>query len=116
MLRTAPQLSGYHFASRYESCSEVSGDFYEYIQRSQDDSFAQGDVSGHGIQAGRPASMAKKVLAMHAKRGDDPVSVLPEVNDDLADDLGGQSCIHHLRHLRSSRGTLLKLVLAITPP
>ena len=91
MLREAPQVAGYRFASRFESCSEVSGDFYEYISLPDNRiGFAQGDVSGHGIQAGLVMSMAKKVLAIHAKRGDDPVQVLSEVNDDLAEDLGGK--------------------------
>ena len=63
MLRAAPELAGYSFASRYESCSEVSGDFYEYIQLADGRiGFAQGDVSGHGIQAGLVLEYGQKGL------------------------------------------------------
>lgn len=91
MLRKAPELPGYAFASRYESCGAVSGDFYEYIELPDGRiGFAQADVSGHGMQAGLIMSMAKKVLAIFARQHASPVKVLAAVNDALVEDLHGK--------------------------
>lgn len=91
MLREAPKLPGYTFGTRFDSCDAVSGDFYEFIALGDGRiGFAQGDVSGHGIQAGLIMSMAKKVLAIYARQGDSPARVLSAVNDALVDDLGGR--------------------------
>ncbi|MHC5067650.1 MAG: PP2C family protein-serine/threonine phosphatase, partial [Planctomycetota bacterium] len=51
---------------------------------------AQGDVSGHGVQAGLVMSMTKKVLAIYARQGGEPAEVLAAVNDAIAEDLGGK--------------------------
>jgi len=91
LLREAPDLPGYTFATRYEAAEEISGDFYEFIRLPDGRiGFAQGDVSGHGVQAGLIMSMAKKVLAIYARQGSPPKEVLAAVNDALAEDLGGK--------------------------
>jgi len=91
MLSKVPQLPGYRFATRFEACHDISGDFYEFIRL--DDGrigFAQGDVSGHGIHAGLIMSMAKKTLAIYALSGHGPAETLAKVNDSIVDDLGGK--------------------------
>ena len=91
LLRDAPTIPGYRFATRFEAATELSGDFYEFIDLPDGRTgFAQGDVSGHGAQAGLVMSMAKKVLAIYAKIHTDPTQVLAAVNDAIADDLGGK--------------------------
>lgn len=91
MLKDAPEIPGYTFATRYEAATEVSGDFYEFIQLADGRiGFAQGDVSGHGMQAGMIMTMAKKVLSIFARQGNSPADVLAAVNDALAEDLGGK--------------------------
>jgi phosphoserine phosphatase RsbU/P len=94
LMQDAPKLDGFTFATRFEACHDVSGDFYEFI-RLQDGriGFAQGDVSGHGLQAGLIMSMAKKTLAIYAGLGGGPADVLARTNDALVDDLGGKSFV-----------------------
>lgn len=94
MLKDAPQIEGFQFSTRYESCSEVSGDFYEFIQLPDGKiGFSQGDVSGHGMQAGLVMSMTKKILAMNARRGQSPTEVLSSVNEELIHDLNGKTFV-----------------------
>ena len=61
LLGDLPDIPGYTFATRFISASEVSGDFYDFVTLPGGRiGFAQGDVSGHGMQAGLIMSMAKK--------------------------------------------------------
>jgi hypothetical protein len=91
MLAEAPQLPGYSFATRYEPCDHVSGDFFSFIRLLDGRlGFAIGDVSGHGMQAGLVMSMAKKTLEIYGELIGDPAEVLAKVNDALAGDLGGK--------------------------
>ncbi len=93
-LADAPEIPGFVFATRYEACDHVSGDFFSFI-RLLDGSigFAIGDVSGHGMQAGLVMSMAKKTLEIYGELIADPAEVLAKVNDALAGDLGGKMFI-----------------------
>ena len=94
MLKDAPQVEGFQIASKYESCDEVTGDFFEFIQLPEGKiGFAQGDVSGHGVQAGLVMSMAKKILAMNARHGQGPSDVLSSVNEELIHDLNGKTFV-----------------------
>lgn len=94
LLRDCPELPGYRFSTRFESANEVSGDFYEFIHLPEGRiGFALGDVSGHGVGAGLIMSMAKKVFSIYARQGVDPTAVLSEVNEALAEDLGGNRFI-----------------------
>jgi len=91
LLGKIPELPGYRFAARFEACDDVSGDFYEFISLPDGRlGFAQGDVSGHGMQAGLIMSMAKKTLSIYAASGLSPAPILTQVNDSLVDDLGGR--------------------------
>ncbi len=91
LLQIAPTIPGYRFATRFEACAEISGDFYEFIPLADGRlGFAMGDVSGHGVEAGMIMSMAKKTLEIYAQSGSPPSEVLVRVNDALARDLGGK--------------------------
>ncbi|MBA3847548.1 MAG: serine/threonine-protein phosphatase [Planctomycetes bacterium] len=91
MLTDAPVIEGFGFATRFEACHDISGDFYEFISLPDGRiGFAQGDVSGHGMHAGLIMSMAKKTLAIFAEAGNSPTDTLSKVNDSLASDLGGK--------------------------
>lgn len=91
MLSEAPEVPGFSFATRYEPCDHVSGDFFSFIKLIDGRiGFAIGDVSGHGMQAGLVMSMAKKTLEIYGELIGDPAEVLAKVNDALAGDLGGK--------------------------
>lgn len=90
LLAEAPQVPGFAFATRYEPCDHVSGDFFCFVRLPDGGiGFAIGDVSGHGMQAGLVMSMAKKTLEIYAAQGGGPRRVLAQVNDALAGDLAG---------------------------
>jgi serine phosphatase RsbU (regulator of sigma subunit) len=93
-LAEAPDVPGFTFATRYEPCDHVSGDFFSFIRLLDGRiGFAIGDVSGHGMQAGLVMSMAKKTLEIYGELIGDPGEVLAKVNDALAGDLGGKMFI-----------------------
>ncbi len=94
MFAQSPELPGFKFATRYEACSDITGDFYEFITLADGRiGFALGDVSGHGVQAGLIMSMAKKTLEIYASLGAGPAETLAKVNDALTRDLGGKMFI-----------------------
>ena len=94
LMHEAPTLAGFRFATRYESCTEISGDFNQFIPLANGRvGFAQGDVSGHGVQAGLIMAMANKILELYAAQGLGPKEVVAKVNDALANDLGGRMFI-----------------------
>lgn len=91
MLAAVPEITGYRFATRYEPCDHVSGDFFSFVNLLDGRvGFAIGDVSGHGMQAGLVMMMAKKTLEIYGELIGDPAEVLAKVNDALAGDLGGK--------------------------
>lgn len=91
MMQKPPEIPGFRFSSCYEACSDISGDFYQFIRLSDGRlGFALGDVSGHGVQAGLIMSMAKKTLEIYASTGLGPADTLSKVNDALHRDLGGK--------------------------
>jgi serine phosphatase RsbU (regulator of sigma subunit) len=91
LLQDVPTLDGWQFATRFEACAEVSGDFYQFMElRGGRIGFAIGDVSGHGVQAGLIMSMAKKTLEIFASLDLGPADTLAKVNAALAKDLGGK--------------------------
>ena len=91
LLQQPPATAGYQFACRYEACSDITGDFYLFIQLPYNKvGIALGDVSGHGVQAGLVMSMARKTLEIYAGQGFGPADTLSRVNDALVADLGGK--------------------------
>lgn len=90
-LAEVPDIPGFRFATRYEPCDHVSGDFFSFVRLLDGRfGFAIADVSGHGMQAGLVMSMAKKTLEIYGELIGDPAEVLAKVNDALAVDLGGK--------------------------
>ena len=90
-MQKPPEVAGFHFAACNEACTDISGDFYQYIRLPDGRvGFAMGDVSGHGVQAGLIMSMAKKTFEIYASMGLSPAETLSSVNDAIARDLGGK--------------------------
>jgi len=91
LMQKPPDVPGFKFAACYEACTDISGDFYQYIRLPDGRvGFAMGDVSGHGVQAGLIMSMAKKAFEIYASMGLSPADTLSRVNDAIARDLGGK--------------------------
>jgi sigma-B regulation protein RsbU (phosphoserine phosphatase) len=91
LMQKVPEIPGYHFAVSFEACSDISGDFYQFVRLPDGrHGFALGDVSGHGVHAGLIMSMAKKTFEIYASTGLSPAETLSKVNDALARDLGGK--------------------------
>ena len=91
LLQRIPTIPGLRFATRFEACHDITGDFCVFVELPAGDiGFALGDVSGHGVQAGLVMSMAKKTLEIYAAQGNGPADTLAMVNDSLAADLGGK--------------------------
>ena len=93
-LQQAPDVPGFQIASRFEACTDITGDFFVFIPLPDGCiGFAIGDVSGHGVQAGLIMSMAKKTLEIYAAQALGPADTLARVNDALVADLGGKMFI-----------------------
>jgi sigma-B regulation protein RsbU (phosphoserine phosphatase) len=93
-LQQAPAVPGFQIVSRFEACTDITGDFFVFIPLPKGCiGFAIGDVSGHGVQAGLIMSMAKKTLEIYAAQGMGPADTLARVNDALVPDLGGKMFI-----------------------
>lgn len=92
MLPKIPSVPGIEFKAFYLPAANVSGDFYDFIQvRDNLIGIALGDVSGHGLEAGIIMGMAKKALAIYAKGKESPKEALILTNQDLANDLDGET-------------------------
>jgi Stage II sporulation protein E (SpoIIE) len=91
LMQKPPEIPGYAFGATFEACTDISGDFYQFIRLPDGRvGFALGDVSGHGVQAGLIMSMAKKTFEIYASMGLSPADTLSRVNDAIARDLGGK--------------------------
>ncbi len=85
-----PTIPGFHFATSYDACTNLSGDFNQFV--SLDDgrlAIAQGDISGHGTRAGLLMAIANKLVELFAKLYGDPRQVAIQIQRSMADDLGG---------------------------
>jgi PAS domain S-box-containing protein len=78
------QVHGLDFSHLYRSATDeaiVGGDFYDVFERSDGDILLlAGDVSGHGVNAARVATMVKASLVAFAQGGDEPGEVLTSAN------------------------------------
>lgn len=91
LMQKVPVIPGIRFSARFAACDEITGDFYVFVNLPDGRvGFALGDVSGHGVQAGLVMSMAKKTLEIYAGQGLGPAETIAQVNDSLANDLGGK--------------------------
>lgn len=83
-----PAIEGYDIASYYESCVELSGDLYHFLDAGPGRTgILIGDVSGHGVEAGMVMSATLKSFSVRSKGQASPKAVLEAVNDDLHKDL-----------------------------
>ncbi len=94
MLPNMPKVPGLEFQTLYIPATNVSGDFYDFIEVGENlIGIAMGDVSGHGIEAGIIMGMAKKALQIYAKGKPSPKETLVVTNSDLATDLDGETFV-----------------------
>ncbi len=108
-----PEVPGYEFASTYTPCASVSGDFYDIIDLGDGKiGLLNGDVSGHGMEAGIIMGMAKKALQIYAHTGDSPVEVLASGNDNLCDDLDSETFFTVVYGVLDSKANKLEFVRA----
>lgn len=94
MLAQMPEVEGYTFGVHFEPCQFLGGDFYDCFKlRDGRIGLAVGDVTGHGVNAALVASVCRKVLRMTAKVMDSPREVLALANDEIKEDLDGQTFV-----------------------
>ncbi|MCK6471442.1 MAG: serine/threonine-protein phosphatase [Planctomycetes bacterium] len=92
MLPKLPKVPGIEFHALYMPATNVSGDFYDFIQINDKlIGIGMGDVTGHGIEAAIIMGMAKKALQIYAKDKPSPKETLCVTNEDLAKDLDGET-------------------------
>ncbi len=92
LMRHAPEVPGFRIATSYEACTNLSGDFNQFVALSDGRlAVAQGDVSGHGTRAGLLMAIANKLVELYARQYDDPRQVAIQLQRAMADDLGGRS-------------------------
>jgi sigma-B regulation protein RsbU (phosphoserine phosphatase) len=94
MPRTVPCLPGLEFAGRMITSSEVGGDYYDFLQLSDNQiGLALGDATGHGIPAALLISSVALAFHSHAAGGKPPERVLGDMNRSLCamvDDADGR--------------------------
>ena len=82
-----PAVDGYQTAAYIKPASDVGGDYYDVINKKDNDWIVMGDVSGHGVPAGLVMMMVH--IAIHsvlASRDDNtPAKVLSQVNGVVAE-------------------------------
>lgn len=89
--RAAPELSGLRIAMRYQPMNSVAGDFYDFLQTSENSlTILVADVSGHGVPAALVASMLKVCFAAQRERASNPAGILASINAMLGSSLGDQ--------------------------
>lgn len=85
-----PTIPGFHFATSYDACTNLSGDFNQFVTLEDGRlAIAQGDISGHGTRAGLLMAIANKLVELFAKLYADPRQVAIQIQRSMADDLGG---------------------------
>lgn len=84
MLPPPPTAKGFEFSTLYLPASSVSGDFYDFVNVSEEQiGIVIGDVTGHGIEAGIVMAMVRKLISYIGRTIASPVEVLSIVNDEV---------------------------------
>ncbi len=90
--RTAPRITGLDIAGRSDSCDEVGGDYFDYLQ---DDGKSPrhlkvvvGDISGHGVDAALLMTTARAFIRSRAAQEAAPGRAVTLMNRDLCLDMG----------------------------
>ena len=92
MLPDPPDVDGYEFAAAYYPATEISGDFYDFIDLGGGRiGVLIADVSGHGVEAAIVMGLAKKSLSIFARASEGPTETLIRGNDDLCADLDAET-------------------------
>lgn len=84
-----PTFAGWDIAGKCMYCDATGGDYYDFIQATDDDKnlrLVLGDVTGHGIAAALMMATARSLLRGGVRCGDDPVQRLYDVNNSLVKD------------------------------
>lgn len=77
-----PEVDGIDFASHYRAATEIGGDYYDFLPRSDGKiGIAFGDVAGHGLTSGIVMAMAKSALLVQLEHDWTPSTVLASLND-----------------------------------
>jgi hypothetical protein len=80
-----PEIEGIELTSIYTPMTGIGGDFYDYIEFADKDSFGIfiSDVSGHGVSAALIASMVKTLIMTSGDQKNSPGLLLKFINDKL---------------------------------
>ncbi|MGK0289056.1 MAG: serine phosphatase RsbU (regulator of sigma subunit)/HAMP domain-containing protein [bacterium] len=82
--KTNPTISGFDIASTFSPANEVSGDYYDFIEISPNETaFIIADVSGKGISAAMYGNVARTLLRNEAIDLKTPKKVLSALNQNL---------------------------------
>lgn len=107
LMRHPPALPGFHVATHYQACTELSGDFNQFVHLPDGRmAFAQGDVSGHGVRAGMFMAMANKLVELFGSQGLDPRQTVVQVHRAMVDDLVSSSSFITMVYAVLDPGTL----------
>ncbi|MDX2029914.1 MAG: GAF domain-containing SpoIIE family protein phosphatase [Blastocatellia bacterium] len=86
-----PALKGFDIAARLDPALNLSGDFFDYVQLSQNRlGMMIADVSGKGVRAAMGMAATRSILRSVAHRGHGPARVMRDANLRMHRDLGRQ--------------------------
>lgn len=89
--RDVPDIKGLDIAAKSIYCNKTGGDFYDFLNISQESddklSVVVGDVSGHGIAAGLLMATARALIRSRSAQPGDLSQIVTEVNRNLTLDV-----------------------------
>jgi len=88
LLGDLPQIDGYRLAVEFRPHSQVSGDFYEFVELDDDRGLmVVGDVTGHGVQAALTMATVLKSLRIVCRDAVDVSDIAIRLNQEVTPDL-----------------------------
>ena len=86
--KALPQIPGYRFAESYSAARHIGGDYYDFIQISDNAlGIAVADVSGKGVAAALYMAKLSSEMRFHARGCLSPGAVLTALNRSLAEEM-----------------------------
>ncbi|HZU11340.1 MAG TPA: SpoIIE family protein phosphatase [Chloroflexota bacterium] len=86
--KTLPELSGWQLAAYYQPAREVGGDFYDFIELSDNRlGIVVGDVTDKGVPAALVMATTRSLMRAAGQQLDSPGAVLERVNEALYPDI-----------------------------
>ena len=89
--KDVPDIKGLDIAAKSIYCNKTGGDFYDFLNVSQDSDnklcVVVGDVSGHGIAAGLLMATARSLIRSRSAQPGDLSQIVTEVNRNLTLDV-----------------------------